>query len=73
MVELTGTHVIWGRDKVKIEKTESGATTTSSLGRRYQYVSSQNNIHTFQYGGYRDNPLETIEFQFDLSLNCVKR
>lgn len=60
--------IVWNKNASKTESTELGQV-TSWLGKTYYYVSSENGIHTFKYGGYRDVPLEEIKFEFTLKLN----
>lgn len=60
--------IVWNKDASKTESTEYGKV-TSWLGKSYHYVSSENGIHTFKYGGYRDVPLEELKFEFTLKLN----
>ncbi|NRA85390.1 MAG: hypothetical protein HRU22_16940 [Gammaproteobacteria bacterium] len=69
VMHLQDTTVIWGRDKVKVEKFGKNGTTTSWLGKSFRYLSSDGNKHRYQYGGYGDIPLEILKFEFDLTLN----
>ncbi|WP_141235681.1 hypothetical protein [Pseudoalteromonas sp. NBT06-2] len=60
--------IVWNKDASKTESTELGKV-TSWLGKSYHYVSSENGVHNFKYGGYRDVPLEELKLEFTLKLN----
>lgn len=72
-VSLKNTHVVLARDKVQIDKTSLGKDSGPFvwIGKRYGYASSKNGKHTFKSGGYMREPLETLEFEFNLNLNGV--
>jgi hypothetical protein len=63
--------IVWNKEGVETMQTDSG-TITSWLGKRFHYVSSTNGIHKFKTGGYGDEPLEIVEFEFDLKLNGIR-
>lgn len=67
-IKMKDLHIVWNKGALKIEKTKTGQVTTS-LSKSYHYLSTENGVHRFKYGGYRDVPLEVITLKFSIKLN----
>lgn len=70
-ITMNDISIVWNKDGSETKQTNEGTVVTSWLGKSYYYVSSKNGIHRFKTDGYRDVPLEIVEFEFDLKLNGI--
>ncbi len=68
-ISLKDTRIIWGRDKASAEKPDDNGKRNILLGKSFRYVESEQDIHTYKYGGYTGKPLEIIKVNFTLALN----
>lgn len=68
-ISLKDTQIVWGRDTASAEKPGDNGKRNILLGKSFRYVESEQNVHTYKYGGYTGKPLEIIKVKFTLTLN----